>query len=545
MNILHAAQQRALSVAGGIIGWGLLFMAGTSMADILYVSPEGDNSDGSRWEKAFHHPADAIAAAAPDDTLYLAGRTFTLTPPVTINIDRLTVRGGFAATNTDGLPGENDPQRWPTVWTRNPSVTNRLLNITAHSTTVERIEFHGGYINGGWGGGLFATNVHRLILRDCRFRYNIANRSGGVGYFGRGGGVYLGQVSNALITRCQFHANESQGTTAGSRGGNLAVEGGSLAMFDVILTAGTTRGSGGAYPTGYGAGLWINGGTHALTNLLVAHHWIDESGVNRGGGMQIESGSRVTLANCTVYANYPEGIRNLAGTNTLIRNSIVYGNTQNGTGGARDIINGTDGTGTPPTLSHNLIGDGSGAGTEGNQTGDPLFEYPLMYLSAASPALDAGDGSAADAGLAGMTTRTNGLLDTDTVDLGYHDSEGLGVDLTFFVSPDGDDAHDGSAPEPAAAVRSITRALALAAADPRHSPRVRIHVAAGRYAEEYGESFPLSVSNRTIQIIGTNASATRIDAGGAAAGNHRVFTLLDSWGDNRIEGVTLCGGYYT
>ncbi|MBN1592721.1 MAG: right-handed parallel beta-helix repeat-containing protein, partial [Candidatus Coatesbacteria bacterium] len=67
---------------------------------------------------------------------------------------------------------------------------------------------------------------------------------------------------------------------------------------------------------------------------------------------------------------------------------------------------------------------------EGNFVADPLFvsgpfgDYYLSCVAAGqeadSPCIDAGSMSAAEAGLASMATRTDGVFDTGTLDIGYH-----------------------------------------------------------------------------------------------------------------------------
>lgn len=69
-------------------------------------------------------------------------------------------------------------------------------------------------------------------------------------------------------------------------------------------------------------------------------------------------------------------------------------------------------------------------GGDGNITDDPLFvsgrlgDYYLSCVEAGqeadSPCIDAGWGTPADVGIDGYTTRTDGVTDTGTVDMGFH-----------------------------------------------------------------------------------------------------------------------------
>jgi len=65
---------------------------------------------------------------------------------------------------------------------------------------------------------------------------------------------------------------------------------------------------------------------------------------------------------------------------------------------------------------------GGWSGT-GNINADPMFitgPFGEYYLKVGSLCIDAGSGSAEDAGLFDRTTQVDGTPDTGTVDMGYH-----------------------------------------------------------------------------------------------------------------------------
>ena len=226
----------------------------------------------------------------------------------------------------------------------------------------------------------------------------------------------------------------------------------------------------------------------------------------------------VLLENLTVSGNDPSGlsIASTAAGTTLLRNSILYGN--------RD-----DFVGSIPTLHFNTIGDGTRDGQDGNNSLDPLFEFPLFYLSPSSPCLDSGTSTVTAAGLDDTTSLTNGTFDTGTVNRGFHFPEGIVWDLNLYVKSGG--SGDGSSPD--SPLGSITAALALA------QPRTRIHVAPGLY-DQTTETFPLIITGKTVQLLGTDPQNTILNASGST---RRVVLLQDSpFGPNRLEGLTLKGG---
>jgi len=285
-------------------------------------------------------------------------------------------------------------------------------------------------------------------------------------------------------------------------------------VVDTVMIGNTGTGDG--HGGGGGGGMSVNG-VHQLRNLLVVGNGGATAG--RGGGLDL-SGA-VTVQTVTVYGNSPCGLYNATAA-ASVRDSILFGNIGLDIGGT-----------LPSTLLNNCIGDGTSAGVNGNFSADPKFERPLFYIKSDSPCINTGSQSAVAAGLAGYTTQTNGVLDAGMVDLGYHAFQGLGVDLELYVNPDpaqGNDANDGSGW--GSPLRTITRALARAGA------RTRIHLAAGAYTNG-SEVFPLTIRDKTIQLMGTNAAVTFLDATNA---NQRVILVEYTVGDNRLEGLTLRNG---
>ena len=91
----------------------------------------------------------------------------------------------------------------------------------------------------------------------------------------------------------------------------------------------------------------------------------------------------------------------------------------------------------PVTISHCDISDGDLGGLFGNIWYDPLFvsgpahAYYLSQTAAGqgtdSPCLDAGSDMAWSLGVDRLTTRTDGVRDTGTTDMGYHADYALSI----------------------------------------------------------------------------------------------------------------------
>ncbi len=188
--------------------------------------------------------------------------------------------------------------------------------------------------------------------------------------------------------------------------------------------------------------------TLRMTNCLVANNTMEDPEQD-GGGITLEAHSGVTLTNCTIVGNQPNGIYSHSTpefTDITLYDCILWDNEDDiglSSGDLEDIY-------------YCDIEDGDGAGSNGNISEDPLFvsasggnQYLSHYETEGedSPCIDAGDRPSSDLGLDKYTTCTDGRPDTGTVDMGYHyttgpelsdpthapDSGRSDVDFTFTV----------------------------------------------------------------------------------------------------------------
>lgn len=530
-------------------GCGLL-VAQSGAAGTYYVATNGAApNDGAAWSTAFTNLQDAIDAAGADDTIYVAGQTFELDSQLTWDVSDLTMKGSYAATN-DAAPGPYDFDQSPTVITPTYGSEIRLMGIeSVENARIERVHFRDGNVTaeleGGairaenvtnltfdacWftgntvyrtdevtikGGAIWASNVDGLSINDSRFMDNSLDlRDKG---YAVGGALYA-LYSDGVVSNTVFTANKAMGNDihAFAFGGALTLYG-NWDLDGVVIANNVAQA--GTYRDAFGGGMYLYVGAYRVHNSLICDNRMTAGDEIEGAAIYARSDAEVELSNVTLANNVGgAGLYN-AGSQVQLRNSILYGNRGSDVRSA-----------SPPTLSHCLVGDGTGAGSNGNFAADPLFESPLFYLSVGSPATNSGDRSASSAGLDSKTTSRDGALDAGTVNLGYHYAEGVVFDLDLYVTESGDDGNDGESP--AQALRSITRALELAAA------RTQIHVGAGQYTNGV-ETFPLCINGQCIQLLGSGRSETVIDATGAGK---RVLELSDTRGDTRIEGLTVTGG---
>ena len=261
---------------------------------------------------------------------------------------------------------------------------------------------------GGFGGAI-NNLITTLTVNDSIFEDNGFYYVGGAG-----GAISNGVSSNLSVNGCKFVYNYA------SDGGAVFNSSGSTAMIrnSVLDDNGAT----------YGANIFNNGGILVLSNDLILN-----GSSFRGGGIYTENTATVSISGSTFSGNYGfvgGGITN-NGSDVTITDTIMWA--QSASSAEANIYN-ISGT-VNATYSNIPIFDPytysyvpfPGAG---NIADDPLFvtgpedDYYLSQTAAGqganSPSVDAGSDTAATLGLDDKTTRTDGVPDSGTVDMGFH-----------------------------------------------------------------------------------------------------------------------------
>jgi parallel beta-helix repeat protein len=400
-----------------------------------------------------------------------------------ISLSGVTIRGGATSQRGGGLCVSN-------------SLGVSLNNCTLSNNTA-RLNGGGAYIVG-------STNVSFVA---CMIASNKQQDSGSDQVYRYGGGIYA-ESSFGLLSNTTVKANAAVPVANNyMSGGGLSLSNGGWTLVDCVVFYNRVSGN----SIAQGGGLHINGGTHRIRNGLI----MGNDGLT-GDGICLENGV-LAVTHSTVYGNVGEGVRRTAGT-LSISNSILWRNM------SADVVGAA-------TLGYVDTESGLSNGVNGCSSVDPLFENGF-YLSAGSPCVDAGSMTAAAAGLDMRTTRSDGTLDSGTVDLGYHYPAGITVIADLYVAPSGLNSNDGLSW--GAAFRAITKALSVATVG------TRVHIAAGTY-DTGVETFPLTMSQAGLQLLGTNCDETVINAAGS---NQRAISVADVTG-GRIEGITIKGGNTT
>jgi parallel beta-helix repeat protein len=247
----------------------------------------------------------------------------------------------------------------------------------------------------GWMPGIQLLCANGATIRNCR----IINCSQG---------IYVDSTTSCVIDNCYIEgrgnvSTAGEGISIYSWQGPVSVE-----IKNCVLKNNRLR------------GIYVNSvndkaiSVTAKNNLVVSNF---QQGVylgRNGTGVITAVFSNNTIAGNTYGISYG----NVA--SMTIRDSIISNNTAYGV----HCWAGTAGTITYNDVYGNSSGGYSGcsAGT-GSKAVDPLFvDRPNgdYHLQSSSPCIDAGSDTAANLGLDGATTQSDGTKDSGTVDMGYH-----------------------------------------------------------------------------------------------------------------------------
>ncbi|MGB9623939.1 MAG: right-handed parallel beta-helix repeat-containing protein [Phycisphaerae bacterium] len=317
-----------------------------------------------------------------------------------------------------------------------------------------------------------------------------------------------------------------------------------------------------------GGGIYCFSSSPTIANNMITGNTASDS----GGGIYCSSSSSPAIVNNVILGNIASssggGIYCNASSPSIVNNTIL-GNTASSSGGAiccyassPSIVNTivalnssgirrADTTGNPTLrnccVSGNAAYDFSGlpnpTGSGGNLSADPGFADPRYgdwHIQPGSPCVDAGDDSAVQPDWLDLDgqARIQGLH----VDMGADESDGAvrpqtAPNVIVRVSPDGDDANDGSSW--AATKRTIQAALDAASAAggevwvkaATYSAKITIHPFAHLYGGFNGTESAREQRNFRANVTtldGQQAGGTvTILAGGRALGTIDGFTITN------------------
>ncbi|MHC4623529.1 MAG: right-handed parallel beta-helix repeat-containing protein [Planctomycetota bacterium] len=339
----------------------VLLMMGPAIAvgGTIYVdaSAAGANN-GTNWTDAFNELQSALAVASSGDQVWVAEGTYKpsqLADPGDARTARFQLISGVALYG--GFPsggGDRDPAANETILSGDVGIPGAAGDNCYHVVTTDHTDaatvLDGFIITAGnadgvgkqdWGGGMY-NYQSSVTVANCTFRHNTAARRAGGMYNKQsaptvtnctfvhnsdryGGGMY-NQASHPIVTACTFTGNSAEngggmfngsnsrptlidctfaGNVADAHGGGVYNYGGSAA----ILTNCTFRGNS---ADGDGGGLW-NNSVLTATDCTFRKNTAGDN----GGGMWNDSNS-LTVDNCTLSYNVPDGVWIEGGTAQIL-----------------------------------------------------------------------------------------------------------------------------------------------------------------------------------------------------------------------------------
>lgn len=327
--------------------------------------------------------------------------------------------GGGVSTYSDAVPTTVTVTN--STFNRNSSASRGggMFNSRNVTTTISGCTFtNNTAVNGA---GMYNNTDSAPNISNCTFTGNIATTYGG--------GMYNFTNSAPDISNCTFTSNEanSAASTTGTGGGGLySVDANPTIIYCVFL--GNKAANGGGVNIS-------NAGTLKFINCLLAGNKAN----NAGGAAYITNTAgktcTPTFINSTIAGNnantgggmYNTGTASSNGTNAVITNCIIYGNT---TGIINSAAAGATATVTYSNVQYTGGSETNYASGTGNINANPLFVSSPAYstapftggnyaLQGGSPAINAGNNSAIN----GYATDLAGnpRIKNTTVDMGAYE----------------------------------------------------------------------------------------------------------------------------
>ena len=229
----------------------------------------------------------------------------------------------------------------------------------------------------GSGGAIFNGPEAYLLVQNCTFTGNSANRAGGA----------IEDQSNVpanapnYVENCTFTDNTT-GAAPGN-GGAIHISGtGSMNINNSTATGNVAASEGGAY--------WNNLGRMYVSGGSINGNDAQGAGADNGGGALFNNGGSLTATGVTINQNSASGasgsgggVINVDGGKLIIENCTLTGNTANRAGGAVEDASGADGSFAlrGSTLSGNDAGTAPGNGGAVHVTGPGLVSVATSTIS--------------------------------------------------------------------------------------------------------------------------------------------------------------------
>jgi xylan 1,4-beta-xylosidase len=292
----------------------------TKQQPIVYVSQNGNNSNGASWDNAFTSVQRAVDQALKGAQIWIARGTYD--GPVEINLrEGLYLMGGFMG-NEKELE-ERDPAKHKVIITGRNFVKNVIAIKSSSYIRIDGITVQGGNATGGsifqqYGGGVHILGGGETIrLVNCRIVNNKASQDGG--------GLYASIGASPLVINCTFNNN-----VAMNNGGAVATyantpNGYKSRIYNSIFDYNLAHAHGGAI---FYESNKRDFGLFYIVNCLI----VNNTTFGENGTITLNGTSGLVMANTTMAYNKGTSLGAVIGSmgkvpaKTRIYNSLFYGN---------------------------------------------------------------------------------------------------------------------------------------------------------------------------------------------------------------------------
>ena len=288
---------------------------------IVYVSREGNNSNGSSWENAYTSLQRAIDNTPNNSQLWISKGTYDSSVRVDLR-EAIYIFGGFVG-NERSLEERNINAN-PVILNGKKSEKHVLSITTSKYVRIDGLTIKGGNASGGSSNQQYGAGIHILgggetvRIINCTIEENYADQDGA--------GLYASIGAAPIIINCNFRNN-----TAKNNGGAAAIycnstNGYHTRFYNCTMNYNSAYGNGGAV---YFDTNLKRTGLLKMVNCIVTNN----NTLQQSGNIALDRGANLQLVNSTICFN--KGTSNAAVISRLGRtpsqsrivNCIFYGNT--------------------------------------------------------------------------------------------------------------------------------------------------------------------------------------------------------------------------
>ncbi len=237
----------------------------------------------------------AVDAASGGDTIQVAGDVYSGVSPTggytqVVYIDKaLTIIGGYNQAFT-----EHNPELYPTIVdAKGQGRVFYITGMTGTQITLADLSITGGDASrmqvsqSASGGGVFVTGASLTISNSLIFA-NVIGPIGGSYSYGYGGGVYAADASLRILNSQVYNNLANVNSSGYGHGGGLYATDSLLEIAQSEVYSNTAA-AGASGSTGYGGGIFIDGGDSNMTATYIHGNTASTSSSGWGGGVYLSA----------------------------------------------------------------------------------------------------------------------------------------------------------------------------------------------------------------------------------------------------------------